>query len=219
MRKDKVRAYQLRHEGKSYKEIFRLLGIPISTLASWLKDEEWSRKIRDNLGAKASMAFPEKLEAIQKANKARWTNKYKEYRTLAEAEFTINQNDPLFIAGLMLYWGKGNKSPKDSHIKLANSDPAMIRVFYNFLRRVAKIDPDKIKISLLLYPDLIDDMQKSFWSKAIGVPLSQFRKSTFIVGQHATRRLSYGVCNIWVSNRELKEKMIVWINTYQKILA
>jgi len=219
MRKDKVRAYQLRREGKSYKEIKKILGIPLSTIAGWFKNEEWSQKIRDELGARASLAFPEKMVAIQKANKARWTKKYKEYRLMAESQFSKYRNDPLFISGLMLFWGEGNKSPKDSTVRLTNSDPAMIRIFYNFLTNTMSVDSDKIKIHLLLYPDLIDDMQKSFWSKAIGIPLSQFIKSTYIKGRHPTRRLSYGVCMIYVCSRELKDKILTWLNLYQKILA
>ncbi|OGM97679.1 MAG: hypothetical protein A2735_03720 [Candidatus Yanofskybacteria bacterium RIFCSPHIGHO2_01_FULL_41_21] len=219
MRKDKVRVYKLRREGKSYKEIRKLLGTPLSTIAGWLKDEEWSKQIRDELGAKESMAFPSKLIAIQKANKARWIKKYKEYKSTAELEFSKFQNDPLFISGLMLFWGEGNKSPKDSTVRLANSDPAMIRIFYNFLTITMNIDPEKIKIHLLLYPDLVDDMQKSFWSKSIGIPLSQFIKSTYIKGKHPTRRLSYGVCMIYVCSRELKDKILVWLNLYQKLLV
>ena len=219
MRKDKVRAYKLRREGKSYKEIRRLLGIPLSTIAGWLKDEEWSQKIRDELGAKSSFLFPQKLVAIQKANKARWTQKYKEYQIAAEVEFIKRKNNPLFIAGVMLYWGEGGKSPKDSVVRLANSDPSLVKVFYNFLTEELNIDPEKITIHLLLYPDLRDEMQKSFWSKAIGLPVSQFRKSTFITGKHPTRRLSYGVCNVNVCSRELKNKILAWINLYQKLLA
>src|SRR3989338_10329967 len=103
MRKDKVRVYKLRREGKSYKEIRKLLGTTLSTIAGWLKDEEWSKQIRDELGAKESMSFPAKMAAIQKANKARWTKKYKEYKIAAESEFIQHQNDPLFVSGLMLF--------------------------------------------------------------------------------------------------------------------
>ncbi len=219
MRKDKEKAIELRHQNRSYKSISRELNIPIGTIAGWFKDELWSQDIRDKLGAKASMAFPTKLVAIQKANRARWAKKYKEYKLNAESQFSQFKNDPLFISGLMLFWGEGNKSPKDSTVRLANSDPAMIRIFYNFLTNTMGVDPNKIKIHLLLYPDLVDEMQKSFWSKAIGIPLSQFIKSTYIKGRHPTRRLSYGVCMIYVCSRELKDKILVWLNLYQKILA
>ena len=107
MRKDKVRAYQLRREGKSYKEIKKTLGIPLGTIAGWFKDEEWSQKIRDKLGAQASLAFPEKMAAIQKANKARWTKKYKEYRLTAESQFSNIEMTPSLYPGLCSFGAKG----------------------------------------------------------------------------------------------------------------
>ncbi len=219
MRKDKLRAYELRREGKSYKKINRLLNIPLSTLASWFKDVDWSRQIRDELGTKASFLSPEKLAAIQKANKNRWAKKYAEYRSLAESEFASRKNRPTFIAGIMLYWGQGNKSLNDSHVKLANNDPMMIRVFCNFLTEELGVALNKVAINLLLYPDLNDEMQKKQWSRSIGIQLSQFKKSSFITDKQSKRRLSYGVCNVRVSSRELKEKLLVWINLFQKDLA
>jgi len=208
MRKDKIRAYELRRQDKSYSEISKALGIPKGTLGGWFKDEEWSKTIRDSLGAKHSLASPAKLAAIIKSNKERWSKKRQEYRDLGESEFKQLQNDPMFLTGVMLYWGEGTKDAKGSQVKLANSDPMMIRIFYAFLKDTIKVPKDKINIWLLLYPDLADDMQKSFWSRATGVPSSQFKKSVYIVGRHPTKRLSYGVCNIYVQSRDIEEKIL-----------
>lgn len=219
MRKDKVRAYKLRRDGKSYKQIKEVLGVPLSTLGTWFKDEEWSKEIKDRLSKENSLSSPKKLQAIIKANKKRWAKLHQEYRDAGEQEFENLKDNPLFLAGIMLYWGEGEKSPKMSRVKLANTDPLMIRVFYLFLKDVIKVPKDKVLIWLLLYPDLNDIMQKRFWNRATGIPLSQFKESIYIKGRHPTRRLSYGVCNIYVQSRELKEKMIAWINLYQKLLA
>jgi len=219
MRKDKVKAYELRRKEKSYSEISRTLKIAKSTLAGWFKDEEWSQSIRDKLGTLQSLAYPKKLAAIRKANKERWAKTHQNYRDAGEKKFESLKDNPLFLAGIMLYWGEGEKSPKMSRVKLANTDPAMIRLFYLFLKDALKVPADRIFIWLLLYPDLNDDMQKRFWSKATGVPLSQFKGSIYIKGRHPTKRLSYGVCNIYVQGRELKEKILTWIILYQKLLA
>ncbi|OGN28296.1 MAG: hypothetical protein A2941_02015 [Candidatus Yanofskybacteria bacterium RIFCSPLOWO2_01_FULL_49_17] len=219
MRKDKIRAYELRRQEKSYSEISQVLNIPKSTLTSWFKKEEWSKTIRDKLGKEQSFSWPKKLAAIQKANKARWGKLHETYRNAGEKEFESLKNNPLFIAGLMLYWGEGNNSPKYSQVKLANSDPTMIRVFYNFLKEALSIQKERIFVWLLLYPDLNDEMQKRFWNKATGIPVSQFKNSIFIKGRHPTKRLSYGVCNIYINSREIKEKVLLWINLYQKLLA
>jgi hypothetical protein len=219
MRKDKVKVYELRRQGMSYKQIRNVLGVPLGTISAWLKNEAWSVRIRNRLGAMTSLAFPEKIEAIKKANRARWEKLYQEYRDAGEKEFEILKNKPLFLAGVMLYWGEGSKSQKDSHLRFCNSDPAMIKIFYRFLIKAIGAPRDKIKAHLILYPDLIDEMQKSFWSKATGIPLSQFRKSTYIQGRHPARRLSYGVCTIYISNRELKEKILTWIRLYSDNLV
>lgn len=218
MRKDKVKAYELRRQQKSYTEISRLLSIPKSTLAAWFQKEDWSREIRDKLGTTTSLSYPKKLAAVQKANKERWISLREGYRKEAEQEFEQLKDVPLFIAGVMLYWGEGDKTDR-SMVKFANSDPRMISVFYRFLKKAIQIPEQKISAYLLLYPDLNDSMQKLFWHRATGIPKERFWKSIVIKGKHPTRRLSYGVCNISVSSRALKERMLVWIKLYQELLA
>lgn len=212
----KEKAVELRRSGKSYNDIHREIDVPKSTLASWFKNEEWSIEIRDRLGGEQSLAFPKKLKAILEANKERRTKLTQSYRDNAEKEFERLKNNPLFLAGIMLYWGEGEKTPKRSRVKLTNSDPMMIRLFYLFLKDCIRIPKEKICAWLLLYPDLKDEMQKNFWNKATGIPLSQFKNSIYIKGRHPTKRLSYGVCNIYVSSREFKEKIMTWLDLCQK---
>jgi len=214
MRKDKQKAEALRRSGKSYKEIRKILGVPTATLSGWFKDMPWSIEIRDKLATTASFSYPEKLKLMVAAIRKKYDLLHEAYRQEAITEFPLLKNDPLFITGLMLYWGEGDKNVKNSQIDLTNSDPKMIRVFYIFLVNVMKIPKEKIKISLILYPDLIDAVQKNFWSKATGIPMSQFYKSSVIQGRHPTRRLSYGVGMIRVGGRKYKEKLLKWIDLY-----
>ena len=219
MNKNKEKAIELRRSGKSYKAIHREIGIPLSTLSDWFKNEEWSMEIRDRLGKEQSLAFPKKLEAVIKANKERWSKIHQNYRNQAKEEFSALKDNPLFIAGLMLYWGEGDRGPKGSQVKLANTDPAMIRIFYAFLKDVIGAPSEKVHIWLLLYPDLVDSVQKNFWSRATRFPNSQFKNSIYIQGRHPTKRLSYGVCNIYISSREFKEKIMTWLDLAQKMLS
>lgn len=218
MRKDREKAFELRHQNRSYKFISRELTIPMGTLAGWFKNEPWSKKIRDRLSAEISLANPKKLQLMAQANRERWKLRYEEYRTAAVREFSKFKDDPLFLAGIMLYWGEGEKMPKSSRVRLANSELEMIRIFYLFLTRTLKISPDKINAWLLLYPDLIDSVQKNFWSKATGLSLEQFKKSIYIKGRHPKKRLSFGVCTIVVNSRALKERMLKWLELYQDFL-
>lgn len=218
MRKDKVKAYELRRKKRSYSEISRLLGIPKSTLASWFRVEEWSKEIRDKLGKQQSFSWPKKLAAIQRSNRERWSKLHEGYREAAKNQFRQLKDRPLFQAGVMLYWGEGEKNQKRGRVQLANTDPLMIRLFYKFLRDEIKVPPEKINVWLLLYPDLIDDMQKRFWHTTTGIPLSQFKNSIYIKGRHPTRRLSYGVCNLYIRSREYYEKIMTWLVLFQNTL-
>ncbi len=215
MRKNKEKAFELRRSGKSYKQIRDELGIAISTLASWFKNELWSQEIKYHLSTEVSLSNPKRLELMVQANRERWKLKHEEYRTAAVREFQKLKNDPLFIAGIMLYWGKGEKQSKSSVVRLGNSEPEMIRTFNLFLTKKLHISSDKISARLLLYPDLVESVQKNFWSKATGLSLNQFKKSIYVKSRHPSKRLSYGVCTIFVSSRALKERILKWLELCQ----
>ena len=155
---------------------------------------------------------------MAEANKARWKLTHEEYRSAAIREFENLKNDPLFIAGLMLYWGEGDKKIENGQVSLSNSDPHLVRLFYLFLVKALGVSPERITLSLILYPDLVDSVQKNMWSKITKIPLSNFRGSTVIKGRHPTKRNSYGVCIIRVNSRQLKEKVIKWIDLLYKNL-
>lgn len=215
MRKDKQKAEELRRAGKSYKAIRRELGIPIATLSDWFKDVSWSIEIKNKLAGEESLANPNKLQLMVAATKKKFAKLHEEYRLEAIKEFPKLKNNPLFTAGTMLYWGEGDKNINNSAIRLSNSEPGMIRTFYVFLVNAMRVPKEKIAFNLLLYPDLIDSVQKNFWSTTTGIPIHQFRKSTFIKGRHPARRLSYGVGFIRVGGRKYKEKLLKWIELYK----
>mgnify|MGYP001605311603 CR=1 FL=1 len=211
-------ATKLRKQGLSYKQIRREIGVPISTLSNWFTNEPWSEELKTRLSAQVSLSNPRTLELLVQANRTRWKNIHEEYRTAASKEFNKYKDAPLFLAGIMLYWGEGEKQPKSSVVRLSNSEPEMIKIFNLFLTRVIKISPEKIHSWLLLYPDLVDSVQKNFWSKATGLSIGQFKKSIYIKGKHPTKRLSYGVCTIFINSRALKERILKWIELYQDFL-
>ena len=216
MRKDKESATILRRSGRSYKEIERELRIPRATLSDWFRDLDWSKEIKDALFETNTLVNKDKVALMVAANKRKSDLLHEQYRKEAIEEFSNLKKDPLFIAGIMLYWGEGVKNVSGATIKLANSDMDMIRTFYIFLVNTLKIPKEKIVINLLLYPDLVDSVQKKTWSVATGIPLMQFRKSVFIIGRHPTTRLSHGVGNIRVGGRRYIEKIIKWIELFMR---
>lgn len=135
---------------------------------------------------------------------------YQAGRTLAEGEYRVLKDNPLFTVALATYWGEGDKASKYV-CRLANTDPQMIRLFGRFLSEICLIPQEKIRYWLLLYPDLDEQECKKYWEIQAGIPTGHFTKSVTIVGKHKTKKLSYGVCTVFVSSRYLKEKMLVWL--------
>ncbi|MDD3531528.1 MAG: helix-turn-helix domain containing protein [Candidatus Pacebacteria bacterium] len=210
MRKDKEKAVLLRKEGKSYREIGGELHIPRSTLSDWFADEKWSAAIREHLAASAQETSTVRMVALNKLRGERLEKAYEAAVEEAKKELETLKYDPLFLSGVMLYWGEGSKDPRQG-VKFADSDPAMIKLYVAFLKKSCRIPIEMIKAYVLIYPEIEEKTARAYWSKVSGLPWGQFTKSVVITGRHATRRLSWGVCTVSVSSTYFKRKMLEWI--------
>ncbi|MFH1611720.1 MAG: hypothetical protein ABH887_00395 [bacterium] len=122
--------------------------------------------------------------------------------------------NPLFVAGLILYWGEGDSKLVNGMVRLSNTDTRMIEIFVKFLKIICNVPKEKIKAYIILYPDLSESYCKKYWCYVTGIFQSNFYKTQFIKGRHPTNRLRYGICEIHVSSRGLKEKIMVWTDLF-----
>lgn len=210
MRVEKTKALELRRKGKSYSMITNLLKVPKSTLSGWLKDEKWSVEIKASLNKNAKIQSAIRMRQLGKVRGKELDNAYAEAVKEAEKEFEYFVRWPLFVAGLCIYWGEGEKTSKHM-IRVSNIDPGLVKVFIGFLIHVCGIPKKDIRYSLLLYPDLDEDACKQFWVSHAGLLRENFNKSARIRGRHKTKRLRYGVCNVSFSSSYLKKKIGVWL--------
>lgn len=218
MRNDRHLAIKLRKQKKSYNKISKELDIPKSTLCYWFRDLQWSQAVKKELSEKAQRLATKRMRAIARANKKRWEVWRKQHREEAKKEFPLLKSDSLFTTGIMLYWGEGDSKLKNE-VRLANTDPRMIKLFNKFLRKICKIPKERIHVLLILYPDLCEEKCKKFWSTKTGISLKQFDRAQFIYGRHPTKRLEYGTCLLRVSaSRGLKEKIMTWRDLLTKSL-
>ncbi|MBM3205671.1 hypothetical protein FJZ41_02380 [Candidatus Shapirobacteria bacterium] len=148
------------------------------------------------------------------AHKEKWHKIHLDYRNQADQEFPKLISQTFFGPGLMIYWGEGDKRLKNGIIRVANTDHRLLKVFIAFLIDSCKIRLEKIRLWLLLYPDLNEKRCKQYWSKMLNIPQKQFVKSQYIFGREKKKKVDYGVCSVQVYSRELKEKIIEWINLY-----
>ncbi len=210
MRKDKEIAIELRRSGKSYKQIRAELKIPLGTLSDWFREIDWSKELTKRLSQDQIKTSTKRILELNKVRGRNLERVYEEARKEAREEFEQLKYHPLFIAGLMLYWGEGVKRRKYG-TKLANTDPELIRLFVHFLQKVCGVPREKIKAQVLVYPDLEEKTCRAYWTKWSGIPWENFIKSTVIQGRHPTKRLNWGVCTVMVSSTYFKAKLLEWL--------
>ncbi len=217
MRNDKQNAIEMRKAGKSYRDIREALKVPLSTLSDWFAGEEWSSAVRSKLTASAQKQHTVRILELNKVRGKNLLRVYEEARQEARRDLENYRYNPLFIAGLMLYWGEGDKISKAA-VRITNTDPELIALYVIFLERVCRIPRQKIKASVLVYPDLDEGLCREYWAQHSGVSIDRFTKSIVIQGRHKTRRLDYGVCTVTVSSTYFKVKMVEWLKSFPKEL-
>lgn len=218
MNKLREKAFELRKQEISYNEINRRLGIPKSTLSSWFKTDKDSSCVKKILIKKAQKKAIKKLKLMALTNKEKWQKIHLSYRKQAFLDFPKLITEQFFIPGLLIYWGEGDKKLENGIVRIANIDYRMLKVFISFLVYPCQTRLEKIRIWLLLYPDLDERKCKDYWSKMLGISQNQFIKSQYISGREKKKKVGYGVCSVQVYSRELKEKITEWINLYSKTL-
>src|SRR3989339_890884 len=113
MRKDKENAVKLRKFGKSYNEIKAELGIPKSTLSAWFRDQKWSNEIAQKLLERLKSKSIIRLQQLGRIRGDNLKRLYEEAESEAIEDFDALKFHPLFIAGIVIYWGEGDKVSKN----------------------------------------------------------------------------------------------------------
>lgn len=215
--KEKERALLLRKGGKSYNQIKQIIKVSKSSLSLWLRDNplpEWRiRELRDHSAQRI-----EKFRATMLAKKnARLDSVYKKQKRIL---FPFTKRD-LFIAGLFLYWGEGEKA-KSSQIGISNSDPAVILFFIYWAKDILKVCKKEFSVKLHLYSDMNIRQETAFWSRSLGLPLPQFRKPYIKKSESARinfkNGFGHGTCNILIGDVHLHERVLMSIKCIQDFI-
>jgi len=204
--KEKIAAVWLRKKGKSYSEISKKLGVSKSTLSGWLKNIELTPQQKKRLMTKRQLAGYKGAKINQRyADKRR-----KIIIKKARKEVDDLINNPLFVAGLMLYWAEGLKAKEK--VRFSNSDSSMIRLMMKWFRKICHVPEHKFRISLCLHELHVRKDVREFWSRVTGVPLSQFTKDTIKPTIHSqrTNKLYEGTCRITIHSVDLFKKIMGW---------
>jgi hypothetical protein len=206
----------LRRLGLTYGEIRELIPVPKGTLSYWCRgirlSEQQVEAIRERTGPETRLGIPVDTQ---------WRRREEIDRIRAEARgFAVEHlDDPFFVAGVVLYWTEGSKTPND--LSISNADPAALRTFVIWVRRY--LAPDAAFVfSMHLHEGNDEAVARTYWSHAVGLACAEFTK-TFIKPKgtgHRKNQLKHGVCRVRVRRGgDAWHRVTAWINVVRKDLV
>ncbi len=219
MNPKRTQALELRKAGKTYAEIGEVLGVAKSTLSFWLKNEEGSHTTRLANSSKNRPLVQERLNAYNTKRSADLVIQYQQAEREAEAEFSTFQHEPLFLSGLSLYLGQGDKNAETNAVRISSIDPAILKIFIRFCKHYLKINDLKVRFWPLLYENSNISEACEWWRGELGLNIEQFYKPQVIKGKQGEQRLLYGVGNIIIGSKLHKVKLLEWVKLARAVLA
>lgn len=151
-----------------------------------------------------------------------WMEKYKiKRRTRSQAAYLkqnpngdpfkikirLNRNDLIsYGLGLGIYMGEGEKVSK-SAIRVANTDPKIIKLFIKFLLNICNVERNKLSYSIVCFNDNNITKVVEYWSKILEIPQEKFGKIVQIPTQGKgiyKKKSEFGVCTVTFCNMKLK---------------
>jgi transposase-like protein len=213
----KVEAHEhaliLRSEGKSYSQIRSGLNVSKSTLSRWLRQYPLSKKriseLRDN--------NQKRIEKYRNTMQRKRNKRLHDVYLLEQKMILPLSKKELYIAGLFLYWGEGNKASRNI-VSIANTDPSVLLFALHWLIKGCNVNKQDIKVSLHLYKDMDIHHFISYWSTLLEISPSSFSKPYIKNSDKQNIKhtgFGNGTCSLNVYNTRLKEKIMMGIKLFR----
>lgn len=214
---EKQKAIGLRLEGRSIKDISRLVGVSKASVSVWVRDVILDKNQLSVLKRKGFSS-----EVTEKRRHKRLENeqaKRDEISQLAEKEIKSISKRDLRLIGLCLYWGEGGKTHKGA-ARISNSDPAVIKVMMRFFREICDVEEKKFRGHIHIHSHLEKEKAEKYWELVSGIPRAQFFKTYMkpsIASKNKKDSLPYGTFDIYVCNTKLFLQIIAQIEKIKKL--
>ncbi len=189
--KEKQRAIVLRKEGLSYNEILKLVPVAKSTLSVWLRAVGVAKKHEQRFTEKRRQA---QIKA-QQACKEKRIKITTEIKSAARKEIGKISKRELWLLGVALYWAEGSKErQKSTRVQFSNSDPRMIKLFLQWLKRCCNVSDDKIIFAIYLHETAFERKEeiKKYWSEITGFSLDKIQSIVWKKNKINTKRKNIG---------------------------
>ena len=169
-----------------------LIEVKKSTLATWCRDVRLSPEQIAAIKERRAQ-----IPGIPRDTDWRRRAEIRELREVARSLVPELADDPLWIAGLVMYWAEWAKTR--NQVSMANADPRALRLFILWIQTY--LNPGaRFSIQLHLPEGNDDRAAKEYWRSETGLLEANFHK-TFIKPQgtgHRKNHLEHGICTVKV---------------------
>lgn len=202
--KEREDARRLRLDGKSVIEIARTVGVSKGSVSLWVRDISLTEEQKDVL-AKRNPVFRGQFSGAL-VNKQKASEKRTEYQNDGRRRCFSEPEDYRLMCAL--YWAEGNKARNE--IGMTNTDPNMLRLFVQFLRKYFRCRDEDFSVSVMAHLNngfTSEEIQK-YWLSFLDLPPSCLRKFTLKTKYYPdvnkkTNRRVYGGCSVRVCSSEI----------------
>lgn len=198
---------RLRRAGWTYGEIMDLLPVAKGTLAGWCKDIRLSE---EQIGA-IRARVPSQKGVPRDTN---WKRRIEIARIRSDARqsFRDLRHDPLWVAGLTMYWAEGAKTTP--RLGMVNTDPRALKLFILWVRTYLDVNA-AFALALHLHQGNDEQAARNWWCNALGIHDVEFQK-TFIKPPgtgHRKNRWPHGVCRVRMRrSADAHHRTMEWID-------
>lgn len=158
-------AVALRSDGRSVKEIAKLLDIAQSTASLWVRDVKLSKENKRRIELIQAEGRKKAAETNRQKRLCREQKVIYECDVLKEVWGIVKNDAKVYLA--LLYWGEGAKT--GNRVIMTNSDPDLMKTFVVLLRKSFKVDENKVRGVLHLHSYHNESAMISYWSECAGV--------------------------------------------------
>ena len=163
---------ELRKKGLSYTEIQKETGVAKSTINNWLTFAGLTLT-KEHLEISRSKYLQNNVIATAASKITRARQKDNDIQNFIKTKRN-NFDDPLFVAGIMLYEAEGSKGNSNG---FSNSDFRLINIYIIFLEKYFDISKNEnLRFRLFIHEVRKNDLNriKRFWENKISVDKNKF---------------------------------------------
>jgi hypothetical protein len=192
-----------------------LVGVSRGSVSVWVRDIELSPEQHHALFLRNPAYNGQLLGQRARSAQAR----EQRLRWQEDGRALARRGDLFHAAGCMLFWAEGDKLR--TAVRLANSDPDLLRFFVDFLRRFYVNDDSRFRIWCYLYADHLERQREleQYWLRVLGLPRECLRKSHVnVYSKHSQKkrknRLPYGTCKLALHSTQVAQSIFGAIQEY-----